>query len=343
MTRIGIIGLGFMGRMHYEAYQNVEGAEVVAVCDADPKRAAGDLSGGWGNLSGAQVDRLPMDRIKGTTNPAELLAMAEVEVVDVCLPTPAHVQAVTAALAAGKHVLCEKPLARTAAEARQIAEAAAKAKGFFMPAMCVRFWGEWEWLKRAADEKRYGKVLSASFRRLGAIPAGWFSNGQLSGGGIVDLHVHDTDFIYHLFGSPAAVFSRGHRGPSGEIDYVLTQYLYDDVSSVSAEGSWTMDKAWPFSMRYTVNFERASADYDSGRTPALIVYADGKVQDVDAPKHDGYTAELAYFLQCVRSGQRPQRVTAQDAVAGLCIVEAEKRSIESGRPEKVEQEEAIAR
>ena len=65
MTRIGIIGLGFMGRVHYDTYSKVSGAEVVAVCDADPKRAAGDLSDTWGNVDKGSTRQLPMERIKG--------------------------------------------------------------------------------------------------------------------------------------------------------------------------------------------------------------------------------------------------------------------------------------
>ena len=92
MTRIGIIGLGFMGRMHYGVYDKLPEAKVVAVADANPKRAAGDLSGGWGNIDGGGITQLPMDRIRGTTDWRELIAMPEVDVVDICLPTPAHVE-----------------------------------------------------------------------------------------------------------------------------------------------------------------------------------------------------------------------------------------------------------
>ncbi len=300
--------------------------------------AAGDLSGGWGNVAGATTQHLPMDRIRGTTDPAALLAMTNVNVVDVCLPTPAHLRIVTAALAAGKHVLCEKPMARTSAEAREIAQAAAAARGRFMPAMCLRFWSEWVWLKQAFVAQTYGKLRSLTIRRLGAMPAGWFSNGKLSGGAILDLHIHDTDFIYYLFGKPAAVFSRGYRGASGEIDHVQTHYLYGgsaDAPLVSAEGSWAMDAAWPFSMRYTVNFERASADYDSSRTPTLMLYAGGKTEDVTVPTQDGYFGELRYFVDCVSAGKVPDRVTAADAVAGLEIVEAERKSAETGEMETI--------
>jgi predicted dehydrogenase len=348
MIRIGIIGLGFMGKTHYGVYDRNPEAQVVAIADADARRASGDLSGGWGNVeTGATADRLPMDRIKGTTDWRELLAMPEVDVVDICLPTPAHVEIVTAALAAGKHVVCEKPLARTSADARTIADAAARAKGFFMPAMCMRFWPEWEWIKHAVDERRYGNVLAATFRRLGSYPAGWFMNGAMSGGALLDLHIHDTDFVYHLFGKPRGVFSRGYRAASGELDHVVTQYLYDAPGTgagagggtgplVTAEGGWTMSAGFPFTMKLTVVFERATADFDMARKDAtLMLFADGKGEVVPHATHDGWTGELAYFLECVKTGQRPQRVTAEDAVAGIQITEAEGRSVASGRVEAV--------
>lgn len=333
MANIGIIGLGFMGRVHYDTYSRLPEAQVVAVCDADPKRAAGDLSDTWGNVDKGATRQLPMERIKGTCDPLELFANGDVEIIDICLPTPAHVEMATAALATGKHVLCEKPLARSSADARTIATAAASARGLFMPAMCMRFWPEWEWLKQAVDDGRYGRVLSAAFRRVGSTPAGWFRNGQLSGGAILDLHVHDTDFVYHLFGRPTSVYSTGHVGRSGEIDHVVTQYRYESgPASVSAEGSWSASEGFGFRMQYTVHFERATADFDFGRkSGALAVYGDGKAQPVEVPARDGYAGELAYFIDCVRAGRRPTRVTAEDAVAGLEIVEAEKRSIETAR------------
>ena len=331
MIRIGIIGLGFMGRMHYGVYDKLPDARVVAVSDADPKRASGDLSDGWGNVAGAEIQKLPMDRIRGTTDWRELMSWDDVDVIDICLPTPQHVELATAALATGKHVLCEKPLARSSADARKIAAAAAEAKGFFMPAMCMRFWGEWEWLKRAVAEEHYGKVRSASFRRMGTTPGGWFRDGKLSGGALFDLHVHDVDFVYHLFGKPQGVFSRGYSKDTGEIDHILTQYIFDNHVMVSAEGGWGMANGFGFRMQYNVNFDRATAEYRFGREMPLMLYADGKSQPVEFPRHDGYVGELSYFLECVKTKTKPMRVTADDAVTGLTIIEAEKRSAESGQ------------
>jgi predicted dehydrogenase len=341
VIRVGIIGLGFMGRVHYGTYEKLPGVQVVAIADADPRRASGDLSGGWGNIEADKANQLPMDHIRGTTDYRELLAWSDVDVVDICLPTPAHVTVAPEALAAGKHVICEKPLARTSADAKIIADAASRhPKQVFMPAMCMRFWAEWEWLKKAVEEQRYGKVRSATFRRAGSIPAGWFRDGKASGGGLLDLHIHDTDFIYHLFGKPRGVFSRGYAGPSGEVDHLVTQYLYDDGKGpalVSAEGSWTQAEGYGFSMRYTANFDRATADFDLFREGKTLMLAhDGKNEAVQTDGHNGYVGELGYFLQCVRTGTQPARVTARDGVEGLLIVEAEGRSVASGKIETVE-------
>jgi predicted dehydrogenase len=334
MTRVGIIGLGFMGRMHIGAYGKVDAARLVAIADLDARRAAGDFSGGWGNIAGS-AERLDMTGITGTTDLAALIDDPNVDVVDICVPTPAHEALVVAALAAGKHVLCEKPLALDSVSAQRMADAAARAAGLFMPAMCMRFWPQWAWLKQAVDDGRYGAVTGATFRRVASMPPGWFANGAQSGGALLDLHVHDTDFVFHLFGAPDAVFSRGYPKTSGRTDHIVTEYLYDrGPAIVSAEGSWCMADGFAFTMRYTVNFERATADFDISRDHALIVSADGAAEHVDLTG-DGYAGELAYFIDCVATGRRPARVTAADAVTGLRIVEAEQRSIDSGRIERL--------
>lgn len=328
--RVGIIGLGMMGRTHYEAYQEI-GAQVVAVADMDPRRAAGDLSGTGGNVLQGGLQKLPMDRIKGTTNPSELIAMSDVDIVDICLPTTQHVDLATEALRAGKNVVCEKPLARTSADAAKIATAARAAKGMFMPAMCMRFWPQWVWLKDAVVEKRYGKVNSATFRRVASMPPGWYRDGKVSGGAALDLHIHDTDFVQHLFGMPKAVVSRGYTKTSGEIDHVSTQYIYDDIPLVTAEGGWCLADGYGFSMQYTVNFETATADFDLARAESLKLSQNGKSEAIDAGKGFGYEAELKYFIGCVQSGQRPTTVTADDAVRSIRIVEAEVESIRLGK------------
>jgi len=103
--------------------------------------------------------------------------------------------------------------------------AAQAAHGFFMPAMCLRFWPQWVWAKQAITQGAYGRVLAARFRRVSE-PPGWsrstYFNGEQSGGALLDLHIHDTDFVQFLFGRPRGVFSTGLTRFSGAIDHVVT-------------------------------------------------------------------------------------------------------------------------
>jgi predicted dehydrogenase len=329
--KIGIIGLGMMGRTHYEAYQEIDGAQVVMVADQDPKRASGDLSGTGGNVLQGGLTHLPMDRIKGTTSFLDLINSADVDIVDVCVPTTQHVEVATAALKAGKNVLCEKPLARTSADGEKIAAAARSAKGFFMPAMCMRFWPQWAWIKQAVAEKRYGAVRAATFRRVASMPVGWYRDGKMSGGAALDLHIHDTDFVQYLFGMPKSVSSRGYSKTSGEIDHIATQFVYDDVPLVTAEGSWCLADGYGFTMQCNVNFENATADFDLAREQPLRLSQNGETKPIDCGPGFGYAAELRYFVDCVKKGQKPTVVTADDGVRSLKIVEAEVQSVRSGQ------------
>ena len=223
------------------------------------------------------------------------------------MPTPLHVPQTLAALQAGKHVICEKPLARTSAQSRQIVDAAAAAKTFFMPAMCMRFWPGWAWLKDLKAAGTYGDILTARFRRVSA-PPGWsrdsYFKGGDSGGALFDLHVHDTDFVQFLFGRPTAVFSTGVSRFSGATDHVVTQYMVPGGATVYSEGSWLL--ASGFAMSYTVMFERATVDYDSARgDAALQVWEEGKEPQVIVPEGpDGYVGELQHLITAIRTGRR---------------------------------------
>ena len=321
-----------MGRCHLAGWEKVEDAEVVAVADSDPKRAAGDLSGGWGNID-AGTEMIDMERVTGTTDPHELIAMENVDVVDVCVPTPFHAELAIAALEAGKHVVCEKPLARTAADAARIAEAATASPGMFMPGMCIRFWPQYKWLKDVVDNGMYGRVLSATFRRMASMPPGWFADAEMSGAAALDLHLHDTDFVQYLLGMPKAVASCGYSKTTAGVDHIITRYFYDEVPVVVAEGAWCMDDGYGFNMSYMVNFENATADFDFSRgDDPLVVSSGGEKQVITCDGSDGYEGELAYFAECITVGTPPTIVTAAQAAESIRIVEAEIASIETGAP-----------
>ena len=334
MINIGLIGLGFMAATHVRAYRQVEGARVAALCNPSGRHLDGDFTNVTGNVGATDPVVLDMSGVKATRNFAELLADPEIHAIDICAPTKAHAELAIAGLQAGKHVLCEKPLGRTSAAASQIVAAATKAKGIFMPAMCLRFWPEWAWLKRAIAGGSYGKVLAARFRRV-AEPPGWgrntFFNGAESGGALFDLHVHDTDFVNFCFGRPRSVFSSGYQKFSGAIDHVVTQYDVVGGAIVHAEGSWAMTPGFGFNMSYTVNFERATADYDLARGKEALKLSEAgqppRVVAVPTDPCDGYVGELRHFVESIRNGKAPEVVTAQDGLASVEICEAEERSV----------------
>ena len=270
----------------------------------------------------------------------DLLADGDVDLIDLCVPTPLHVALAVAALDAGKHVVCEKPLARDKASARKILRAAAKSSGFLLPAMCMRFWPGWSWLKEVVDDGRYGKVLAARFRRVSERPAwsqGSYLNGKQSGGALLDLHIHDSDFVQFLFGLPTRVSSSGLSHLSGAIDHVVTLYQVACGAVVSAEGSWLMTGGHGFRMEYSVQFERATADFDISRgDEALRLYEEGrKAKTIALKGPDGYGGELRHMIESIQAGTRPTIVTPQDALNAIRICEAEERSIRTGRPARI--------
>lgn len=332
---VGVVGLGFMGSMHIKAYLKIPGVHVAAICDAVRLPIDGDLSDIQGNIGTAEPLKLDMTQVKATYDMQDLLDDPSIDIIDLCVPTAAHPKLAVAALEAGKHVVCEKPLARTSALADTIVRAAASAKGYFLPAMCIRFWPEYAWLKEHIDAETYGRVIGARFHRL-CEPPGWsddFLDGEKTGGALHDLHIHDADFVQYCFGRPKSVFASGFTRLSGAVDYVLAQYEVESGIPVSAEGSWAMHPGYGFSMGFTVVFERATVDFDSARgAEAFRLFEQGKpTRIVEMKGGDGYYWELAHMVECVREGRPPSIVTAEDARSAVEICEAEERSVATGK------------
>ncbi|MCI0535067.1 MAG: Gfo/Idh/MocA family oxidoreductase [Verrucomicrobiales bacterium] len=336
-VNIAIVGLGFMASTHIKAYRKIPGARIAALCNPSGRNLDGDFSKVFGNVGDKERLQVDMTNVRTCRNFSELLSDPEIDLIDLCTPTVAHHPAAIEALKAGKHVLCEKPLARTAKLAREIADVAKQSKGFFMPAMCVRFWPDYVWVHDSIAGQTYGKVLAARFRRVAEPPA-WgqkfFLKGELSGGALLDLHIHDTDFVQHCFGRPRSVYSTGYTKFSGAIDHVVTQYHFESGVLVHAEGSWAMSEGFGFSAGFTVNFEFATADFDLARgADALRLFEKGHpARTVKPDGPDGYVRELSHMLESIRAGEPPTVVTAEDAVSAVEICEAEERSIREGRP-----------
>jgi len=335
--RIGLVGLGMMGTTHYKSYQEVPEARVVAVCDPDARKLAGDWSAALGNIDTGAAQQTDLSALRKYTDFAALAADPEVDIVDLCVPTNQHAGMALAALAAGKHVFCEKPMARTSRLARQMIRAAGRAGRMLAVGHVLRFWPEYLMMKDMIDSRRYGAVRAAYFVRLSARPLwswdNWIQDAERSGAAALDLHIHDTDTVLWFFGRPAKVAAAGMFEGSA-VAHIVTEYRFEGGPLVVAEGGWNFPAPYPFRMEARILFEHAAVEYSSLRTPALTVYdgRTGKAESPPVPAASGYTEELRYFVDCVAAGREPERLRPADSAAAVALVEAEVRSARAGRP-----------
>jgi predicted dehydrogenase len=331
-----------MGRVHLDAYASAaragERCRVVAVSDRNAERLRSS-AGVAGNVPAGTANPAALDLadVSTGTDAAHVLADPDVELVSICTLTESHVELAIAALRAGKHVLVEKPVSLDAGEIERLDLVAREAGRLCMPAMCMRFWPGWSWLRDAVDDARYGAVISATFQRLGSRPewgSDFYGDVKRSGGALFDLHVHDVDFVRWLFGDPTSTSSTGSMTSTGSIDHVTTHYRFaDGPEHVVAEGGWVASQGFPFRMRYVVAFESATAEYDSRRDPPLEITRQGRVETPKLEPGTGWEHEVRHALECVRAGRTNAGVTLADAAAVTRILRAEEHAIHSQRRE----------
>ena len=223
MVRLAILGAGFMGVTHARAYANIPDAAVDSITDNNAEKAA--------KLAGEIGSRMEPDPEKVFCNPA-------IDVVDINVPTPLHPQLAIRAFLAGKHVIIEKPLALTLPEADAILEAAQRSGKYLMVAHVIRFWPEYEAVQVLIRSGRIGKPVLATAYRLSSMPqwADWFRDPAQFGGAVLDLHIHDLDFMNLLFGTPKKTTAVGQRDETGSWNHVITQLEYE-TGRASVEAS----------------------------------------------------------------------------------------------------------
>jgi len=340
MQNIILTGFGFMGTMHAQIYDKLKQARIAAVVDTATDKAAA-------SMRELGVEAPLFEDLKTA------LAEAEADVVDICLPTDLHLENALAAIAAGKHLFCEKPLALSAADGRTIAEAASDTGVTAQVGQCIRFWPEYVAFKKFVESGKAGKLLSFTLQRRSALPTHsmdqWILDPRRSGGAALDLHVHDTDFILYLLGKPQAVRSLTPSEEPGA-SQIFTQYVYDDVS-VTAECGWNYPPNWGFQMAFQAVFENGAIEYDSGADSTLTVTV-GKGKKKPLPYRNpsvgssstgtgnisalgGYFNELQSFIRALEAKRAPETATLEDAAESLEVVRAELKSAKTGKSVKL--------
>ena len=361
MIRVGIVGLGFMGWIHWLAYRKLRGVQVAAICTRDKRRLAGDWRGIQGNFGppGEQVD---LSGVAAYPDVDDLLGDERIDLVDITLPTYLHADVAVRALKAGKHVLCEKPMALRVADCKRMVAAADKAKRLLFIAHVLPFFPEYQWALKTVQSGKYGRLLGGAFRRVIADPP-WAKNfwsPEHIGGPMLDLHIHDAHFIRLLFGMPESVTtlgrtrrrvsptlaSRVRRGgrDNGLPEFWHTQFRFADRDLVVEATSGTIDQPGrPFTHGFEIHLERALLAFDfaviggEGQHLCEPLLLDGK-GGVQRPKLSGgdpvdaFADEIREVARCIGKGHASEILGAELAQDAMRICEKESASLLRGKP-----------
>lgn len=312
ILKIGIVGGGGMGKVHYANWKEVEGAEVVALCGNT------DTAAQWGVRAFDAIEKMT----------------PFVDVVDICTPTFMHRDQVIESLELGKDVICEKPIALSCADARQMLDTAQRCGRNLYIAQVLQFTREVQVLQKLVETKEYGEVLDASFERLSAAPrwasGGWLFDGSKSGLLPFDLHIHDLDVIVSLFGKPDTITVHSCRGGGkAYAEHLRIGYDYGD-KHVNAEAAW-FNADSPWTARWRVYFENALVINDGTSMIAYSFDAPPRVFDtkdevqvttgINVPPCGWYYNELKHFADCIRAGISTPRVPREQLLAVMEILE----------------------
>ncbi len=333
MIRFGVLGLGFMGRCHLASLAGLDGVEIAAVHDVLGERLNGPLAAGGGNLDtgGAGWDESAVRRCVTVED-----VLDGIDAVVIATPSFLHADLACEALSAGKHVFCEKPMALSLADCDRMVAAADAAGRQLMIGHCLRFMGEYVAAADLVRSGRFGRLLSASMLRRCGVPTfgagGWFADHARSGGPLLDLHIHDVDFTLFMLGAPAAVSATGWSEPAGPNGEVFARYDYGpDGPLVEAAGGWWPGKDVPFASSFRMCFEQATLLYATDGE-GLSCHGPQGIEPLDVSPVSGYVAEMAHFVECIRSGARSEVCPPQSSRAAVALALAEAESIRTGRP-----------
>ena len=320
-VRLAILGAGHIGARHAACAQQIAEAEVVAVWSRTPRHAV------------ALAERV------GARTCETLQEVADAPDVDaaiVCTPNAFHAESAVAMARGGKHVICEKPLARTLGQAEEIIEAADDAGVQLLVAHVVRFFPAFRRLHDLIQGGAVGQpAVIRMTRETGPTLTGWRTDVAVSGGALLEMGVHDFDWLLWACGRAQRVYCRaisqgGHSAP----DYALTTVrlwsgaiAHIESSMVSLTGSRTHGE---------IAGDAGLLTYDSDQDTALRVQlrdsqaATGVHLPTTYTVESPYVTQLRHFCRCIR-GQEEALITPQEALGALRVGLAALESAESGQ------------
>ena len=330
MLKVVMVGFGGIAQAaHMPAYKYLQEkgkAQLLAVCEIDPKRFTQKMEI---NIGGGEENAAA--KVHQYTDLDMMLEKEAPDIVDICLPTPFHASTAVDLLRRGYHVLSEKPMARTYADCLEMIRASRESGRKLMIGQCLRFFPDYSFLKNAVVSGEFGKPLAAAFRRQSAPPKwaweNWYMNPELSGGCLMDMHIHDLDMIRYLFGEPESV-SCCSQDIDSKFDIVYSQLYYPDIS-VTAIGDWSQTGT-NFAADFRVAFENATLIGEGG---AVRVYPrSGDSYQATLTGTDGYTGEIEFFIDSIATGEENRKNPPESAAMTIRLIETLRQSAqERGR------------
>ncbi|MDR6550094.1 Gfo/Idh/MocA family oxidoreductase [Paenibacillus qinlingensis] len=320
--KVAVIGCGGMGQWHALSYMKMSGVELVGVCD---------------NVLSFAEEVAKKTGTNAFESFEEMVAAVDFDVVSVAVPSYLHKELVCQAAKAGKHVICEKPIALALEDAKEMIRCCEENDVRLFVGHVVRFFPEYSQMKKQIDAGEIGKVGVVNARRVGSHPGNarpWFKDADKSGGVIVDLMIHDIDFMRWTLGEVKSVY--GMNKCDADMDYALVTLVFESGAVANLEAFW----GYPGSFRYAAEFagSQGLVRTDSMDAQSLQIRKvaseenQGKVVEIpQSPNfNDPYYIELEHFLNSIRYGTEPI-VTAHDAVKALEIANAALTSIRTGK------------
>lgn len=314
MPNIGLIGLGAIGRVHFECWRKSHAGVLVAVSDRHPRKLAGDWSGKEFNLGSQAQEKVDLSGYATYERALDLIADPRVEIVDICMPTPMHAPLTIAALRAGKHVFCEKPMSLTVEACLEMERAAEEADRRLMIGHCLRYWPQYVKAREILASGEYGRVIYANLFRFSPAPLwsdnDWYMKSNESGG-VFDMHIHDIDVALWLFGKPDGISVTG-SAPKGLPMIMDAAWRYEGGPAIQLHAGWDRHGG-TFRHAFRIVMENATLFHDLAVDPdALFLLRGSETTRVPVESGSAYEAELEDFVASVETGQ-PTRLTPADS------------------------------
>jgi len=320
MIKVGILGAGYIAEAHAHGYASVPQAKVVLVVDPNLDKAR--------RLAGLyQAD---------AAEDLQAMLAADVDMVSICTPTPTHAALACALMRAGKHVLCEKPIARTLAEADAMIALAGESGVKLMIAHVSRYEVDHLKAREVLERGDIGPLRMAYHAIVGPYPGwstgDWLGDRERSGGPVVDLAIHSVDYLLWLFNSPAArVYALGNRKGPGRDHYVLVNLQFENGGLALIEASWAHPQGSPLVCRAELCGEHGRISWDYSRIDGLQTWLVGSgPQSAVMEGENSFAAQIEDFIRCIEN-DLPSPIPGSAGREALRVCLAALESLESGR------------